>query len=83
MNHKANQLRIISFDWNHEKQFTHAVRDQLFTLPGGFEIKRELYSKEAVREKIAQNLMEQIWPDDHYASPENTDRLKNSQFSQV
>ena len=57
MKHETNQLRIISFDWNDDEQITHAVRDQLFTLPEGFEIKRQLYSNEEVREKIAQNLM--------------------------
>ena len=35
-----------------------------------------------MREKLAQNLMNEIWPD-NYASPENIDRLKNSKISQV
>ena len=58
MKPETNQLRIISFDWDHEEHFTRAVRDQLFTLPEGFEIKHALYTNEAVREKLAQNLME-------------------------
>lgn len=68
MKHETNQLRIISFDWNHEEEVTQGVRDQLFTLPKGVEIKRELYSNEAIREKMAQNMMEQNWPN-NYASP--------------
>ena len=82
MEHETNQLRIISFDWDHEEQITRGFRDQLFTLPEGFEIKIAPYSNEEVRERMAQNLMEQIWSD-HYASPENIDRLKNSKLSQV
>ena len=58
MKHETNQLRIISFDWDHDEEITRAVRDQLFTLPEEFEIKRELYSDEAVREKMSQNVME-------------------------
>ena len=82
MKHETNQLRIISFDWDHDEEITRAVRDQLFTLPEGFEIKRELYSNEEVREKMAQNMMESICPG-HNASQENIDRLKNSKLSQV
>ena len=83
MKHETNQLRIVSFSWNHDEQITDAVRDQLFTLPEGLTIKREPYSNEAVKEKMTQNLMEKIWPDHHYASPDIINRLKNSQLSQV
>ena len=58
MMHDTNQLRIISLDWDEKEKITREVRDQLFTLPEGFVIKRELYSYEAEREKLAQNLME-------------------------
>ena len=60
MKKETNQLRIISFDWDDEQNITRAVRDQLYTLPKGFEIKRELYSNEAIREKLAKNIMKQI-----------------------
>ena len=82
MKHETNQFRMISFDWNHDEKITQAVRDQLLILPEGYAIKRELYSNEALREKMAQIVMEEIWPE-QYASPENIDRLKDSRFSQV
>ena len=44
---ETKNLRIISFDWNHDEEITQAVRNQLFTLPEGLTIKRELYSNEA------------------------------------
>ena len=80
MKHETKQLRIVSFDWNEEEQTTDRVRDQEFTLPEELKIKRELNTNEAMREKLAQNLMEQLWPDS-YASPEMIDRLARVKLS--
>ena len=82
MKHETKQLRIVSFDWNEEEQTTDRVRDQEFTLPEELKIKRELNTNEAMREKLAQNMMEQLWPDS-YASPEIIDRLANAKLSPV
>ena len=82
MKHETKQLRIVSFDWNEKEQITDRVRDQEFTLPEGLKIKCELNSDEAMREKLAKNLMEQLWTDS-YASPEMIGRLANAKLSPI
>ena len=83
MKRETNEIRIIDFDWNEEEQFTEGVKERLLKLPKEVEVKREAYHSESMRRQLAQNLMQQLWQDNQYASPDNVDILMNASISSV
>ena len=81
MDPETKRIRMRIFEWNGEQKTTN-VRVREVVLPPEIEVKKEIYKREEVRNKLAENIMSELFSEG-YSTPEHIDSLVNSNISQV
>ena len=64
MDPETKRIRMITFVWNNEEQYTEEVDERVVILPSEIEVKKEIYCGEEARKKLAKNLVAKLFGED-------------------